>query len=508
MMHKKKALISVTDKKDVLSFAEELIKLDYEIISTGGTYSLLNEKGVLVTPIESYTGSKEIFDGRVKTLHPKVHGGILYERDKKSHLETATIEAIDDIDLVCVNLYEFEKTLRSGKDEAAIIESIDIGGPTLIRGAAKNFNHVIVVTDSADYNRVIQTLKEGKNDKAFRKALAAKAFASIAEYDAIIAHYFTKEDKFPEKLALPLRRKSTLRYGENPHQKGYLYETAYKDQSILDYEQLQGKEISFNNINDLFGALAVLADFKEDKVTCVAVKHSTPCGVAIGKTPLEAFNKTKECDPISIFGGIVVFNEGVDEAVACALNTIFLEVVAAPTFTPEALEIFKEKKNLRVLKMAHNEVVSEMDMKYVDGYWLAQDRDTTLLETLDNVTVKKASESELEDMVFGMKIAKHLKSNAIAVVKDKQTLALCGGQTARIYALQDGLLNNKNKDFTGAIMASDGFFPFDDCVTLAHKEGIAGIVQPGGSIQDKQSIEACDKYGLSMVLTKIRHFKH
>ena len=507
-MQKKKALISVTDKTDVLSFAEELKKLDYQIISTGGTYNLLKEHNIQVTPIEEYTGSKEVFDGRVKTLHPKVHGGILYERDKESHHETAELENIDDIDLVCVNLYEFEKTLRSGKDEKSMIESIDIGGPTLIRGAAKNFYHVMVVTDPKDYGYVIDTLKKKENTKVFRKSLAAKAFAAIAEYDDLIAYYFTKEENYPTRMALPLRLKTKLRYGENPHQEGYLYETAYKDESILDYEQLQGKEISFNNINDLFGALALLAEFNEDKVTCVAVKHGAPCGVAIGKTSLESFEKTMACDPISIFGGIIVFNDIVDGNTAKELNSIFLEVIGAPGYTDEALAIFKKKKNVRVFKMMYTSVRSNKDMKYLDGYWLSQDRDNVLYDNLENVTNTKASEKDLEDMIFAMKIVKHLKSNAIAIVKDKQTLALCGGQTARIFSLQDSLYNNKEKDFQGAIMASDGFFPFDDCVTLAHEKGISGIIQPGGSIQDQQSIEACNKFGLSMVLTKIRHFKH
>ena len=387
-------------------------------------------------PIETYTGSKEVFDGRVKTLHPKVHGGILYERDKESHLKTAALENIDDIDLICVNLYEFEKALRSGKDEKSIIESIDIGGPPLIRGAAKNFYHVMVVTDPKDYSYVIETLKKGDNTKAFRKGLGTKAFTSIAEYDDLIAHYFTSNETYPSRMTLPLRLNSKLRYGENPHQQGYLYEIAYKNKSILDYEQLQGKEISFNNINDLFGALALLAEFNEDKVACVAVKHGAPCGVAISETALVSFEKTMVCDPISIFGGIIVFNDCVDGKTAKALNSIFLEVIGAPSYTEEALTISKEKKNVSVLKIAHTNVQSKKDMKYLDGYFLVQDRDDILYESLENVTDKKASEKELEDMIFAMKIVKHLKSNAIAIVKDKQTMALCGGQAARIFSLQ------------------------------------------------------------------------
>ncbi|WP_027702938.1 bifunctional phosphoribosylaminoimidazolecarboxamide formyltransferase/IMP cyclohydrolase [Metaclostridioides mangenotii] len=511
-MSKKRALISVTDKTGVVDFAKELSSLGYQIVSTGNTFRALKEQVENVIQIDDVTKFPEILDGRVKTLNPMIHGGILYKRDNKDHVDTIKEHNIEPIDIVVVNLYDFEGTLKAGKNHDEIIENIDIGGPSMIRSAAKNYKDVAVVVDINDYEYIIDKLKKDDLTVEDRKNLAYKAFSTTGRYDSLISNYFAEEvgDKYPNILNMSFQRENKLRYGENPHQNGLLYSDSSAKNPILNYEQLNGKEISYNNLNDLHGCLEVMREFKDsDEIVAVAIKHANSCGVGLGKNPFEAYTKCYEADPVSIFGGIVGITSTVDKATAEKLHEIFLEIVVAYDYESEALEILNQKKNLRVLKIdKFEDSLQPFEMKYLDGKLLVQDKNDVLFEKMEVVTEVKPSDRELKDMEFAMKIAKNLKSNAIAVVKDGQTLALGCGQTSRIWALKNALENNNEKDFTGAVLASDAYFPFDDCVALAHEYGITSVVQPGGSIRDKDSIEACDKYKMSMVFTGIRHFKH
>lgn len=508
----KRALISVTDKTGVVDFARELNNLGYEVISTGNTYKTLKENGVNAITIDEVTKFPEMLDGRVKTLNPYIHGGILYKRDNESHVDTVNEYNIGSIDIVVVNLYDFEGTLKSGKSHDIVIENIDIGGPSMIRSAAKNYKDVTVVVDINDYDMIIEKLKNDDLNLEDRKKLSYKAFSTTARYDSLISNYFAGEvgDTYPEILNLTFTKEQTLRYGENPHQNGVLYGQSNAKNPILNYEQLNGKELSFNNINDLHGCLEVMREFKDSKeVVSVAIKHTNPCGVGVGKDSLEAYTKCYEADKVSIFGGIVGITSTVDEETAKKMSEIFLEIVVAYDFTPEALEILTKKKNLRVLKLQKIEdSLQPYDIKYLDGKLLVQDKNNKVIDKYETVTNIEPTKEQLQDMEFGMRVVKNMKSNAIAIVKDGQTLALGCGQTSRIWALKNALENNKDKDFTGAVLASDAFFPFDDCITLANEYGINAVVQPGGSMNDKDSIEACNKYNMTMVFTGIRHFKH
>lgn len=508
----KRALVSVTDKTGVVEFCRELNKLGYEIISTGNTFKILKENNVVAIQIDEVTKFPEILDGRVKTLNPYIHGGILYKRDNKSHISTIKDHNIHPIDLVVVNLYDFEGTLKAGKSHDEIIENIDIGGPSMIRSAAKNYKDVAVIVDIKDYPMIIEKLQTNSLTLNDRKKLAYKAFSTTARYDALISNYFAGEvgDKYPEILNLTFQKEEILRYGENPHQSGMLYSQPNAQNSILNFEQLNGKELSFNNINDLYGCLEIMREFKDsENVVSVAIKHTNPCGVGLGGNAYEAYTKCYEADKVSIFGGIVGITSTVDSQTAKKMNEIFLEIVVAYDFTEEALKILKEKKNLRILKINKIEDSLQLcEMKYLDGKLLIQDKDTVLVEKYETVTDLKPTKEQLDDMEFGMKVVKNMKSNAIAIVKNGETLALGCGQTSRIWALKNAIENNSDKNFEGAVLASDAFFPFDDCVALAHKVGINAIVQPGGSINDKKSIEACNKLGMTMVCTGIRHFKH
>ena len=508
----KRALISVTDKTGVVDFARELNNLGYEVISTGNTYKTLKENGVNAITIDEVTKFPEMLDGRVKTLNPYIHGGILYKRDNKSHVDTVNEYNIGSIDIVVVNLYDFEGTLKSGKSHDIVIENIDIGGPSMIRSAAKNYKDVTVVVDINDYDMIIEKLKNDDLNLEDRKKLSYKAFSTTARYDSLISNYFAGEvgDTYPEILNLTFTKEQTLRYGENPHQNGVLYGQSNAKNPILNYEQLNGKELSFNNINDLHGCLEVMREFKDSKeVVSVAIKHTNPCGVGLGKDSLEAYTKCYEADKVSIFGGIVGITSTVDEETAKKMSEIFLEIVVAYDFTPEALEILTKKKNLRVLKLQKIEdSLQPYDIKYLEGKLLVQDKNNKVIDKYETVTNIEPTKEQLQDMEFGMRVVKNMKSNAIAIVKDGKTLALGCGQTSRIWALKNALENNKDKDFTGAVLASDAFFPFDDCITLANEYGINAVVQPGGSMNDKDSIEACNKYNMTMVFTGIRHFKH
>lgn len=506
----RRALVSVTNKEGIIEFCQGLEKLGFEIVSTGGTYKKLSEANVKAISIEEVTNFPEMLDGRVKTLHPFIHGGLLFRRDLESHVKTVNEHGICPIDLVCVNLYEFEKALRSGKPMAEMIENIDIGGPSMIRSAAKNFKDVLVVTDPKDYANVLKAIENGTDDYQFRLNLAYKAFSTTGAYDSMISRYFAGVvgDEFPETLNISLKKVEHLRYGENSQQLANKYHDSFVEHTLLDYEQLHGKEISFNNLNDLYGAVALVREFGDTIVTA-AIKHSTPCGVAIGATGYDSYMKAYEADPQSIFGGIVAVNYKVDKATAIEMNKIFLEIVAAPDFDEDALEVLKGKKNLRILKLKNlNAKEAKYDIKYLEGNVLVQTLNNEMIKEMQVVTNSEPTESQLSDMEFGMKVVKYVKSNAICIVKNGVTLAIGGGQTSRVWALENAIHNNSDKDFTGSVLASDAFFPFSDCVQVAADAKIAAIVQPGGSVRDQDSIDLCNKLNIPMVFTGYRHFRH
>ena len=506
----RRALVSVTNKEGIVEFALGLEKLGFEIVSTGGTLKKLLEAGVKAIAIDEVTKFPEMLDGRVKTLHPMVHGGLLFRRDLESHVNTVKEYGINPIDLVCVNLYEFEKALRNNKPMEDMIENIDIGGPSMIRSAAKNFKDVLIVTDPKDYNDVLAALENGTDDYNFRLNLAYKAFSVTGAYDAMISRYFASVvgDEFPDTLNISLQKVEHLRYGENSQQAANKYEDAFVKSSLLDYEQLHGKEISFNNVNDLYGAVAVVREFEAHIVTA-AIKHSTPCGVAIGSTGYESYMKAYEADPQSIFGGIVAVNYKVDKATAEQMNKIFLEIVAAPDYDEDALEVLKKKKNLRILKLTNlYSREAKYDIKYLEGKVLVQNLNTKMIDEMKVVTNSQPTESQLSDMEFGMRVVKYVKSNAICIVKNGVTLAIGGGQTSRVWALENAIHNNQDKDFKGSVLASDAFFPFSDCVQVAANAGISAIVQPGGSVRDQDSIDLCNELNIPMVFTGYRHFRH
>lgn len=506
----KRALVSVTNKDGVVDFCKGLVKLGFEIVSTGGTLNKLKEEGIAAIAIDDVTGFPEILDGRVKTLHPKVHGGLLYRRDLKEHCDTVEAMDIQPIDLVCVNLYEFEKALKNGKPMEDMIENIDIGGPSMIRSAAKNFKDVLIVTDPKDYSKVIDAIENKTDDFDFRLNLAYKAFSTTGAYDAMISRYFAGVvgDDFPDVLNLSLKKTEHLRYGENSQQRANKYVDGFVQESLLDYEQLNGKEISFNNVNDLYGAIAVVREFKDQTVTA-AIKHSTPCGVAIGETGYDSYMKAYEADPQSIFGGIVAVNYKIDKATALEMKKIFLEIVAAPDFDEDALEVLRTKKNLRVLRL-NNLYAREAkyDIKYLEGQVLVQDINEKMIDEMKVVTNEQPSSEQISDMEFGMKVVKFVKSNAICIVKNGVTLAIGGGQTSRVWALENAIHNNPDKDFNDAVLASDAFFPFNDCAEVAINAGIRAIIQPGGSVRDQDSIDLCNERNVPMVFTGYRHFRH
>ncbi|MDR2156408.1 MAG: bifunctional phosphoribosylaminoimidazolecarboxamide formyltransferase/IMP cyclohydrolase [Clostridiales Family XIII bacterium] len=515
-----RVLISVSDKTGVVAFAKELAALGAEILSTGGTHKVLEEAGMQVIGVSEITGFPECLDGRVKTLHPSIHGGILAMRDRESHMKQLADLGIAPIDVVVINLYPFKAAIaKPDATLATAIENIDIGGPTMLRSAAKNHKDVVVVCDPGDYGAIIEELREtGGISYESKYRLALKVFEHTAAYDAMIADYLRAEKNvpLPDNPTFTFEKIQNLRYGENPHQRaGYYREIGPWSGALVNAEQLHGKELSFNNINDANGALAVLREFDEPAV--VAVKHANPCGVGSADDIFHAYRKAYDADPVSIFGGIVAANRVVDGRTAAEINKIFVEIVIAPGYTAEAETILKEKPNLRVLKLPDIEKkppTGQIDIKKVDGGVLIQDIDTELYAASDLrvVTVKQPTEKELADLQFAMKVVKHVKSNAIVIARDRMTLGIGPGQTNRIGSAEIAIKgpggDASSRELSGAVLASDAFFPFEDCVTAAAQAGITAIIQPGGSLRDGDSVRRADELGVAMVFTGVRHFKH
>ncbi|MBO7197892.1 MAG: bifunctional phosphoribosylaminoimidazolecarboxamide formyltransferase/IMP cyclohydrolase [Tidjanibacter sp.] len=508
-----RALVSVSDKRGVVEFATALVEMGWEIISTSGTLAALRNSGLKVTNISDVTGFPEICEGRVKTLHPKVHGGLLARRDKEDHMAQLAENGIETIDMVCVNLYPFEATIaKENVTMEEAVENIDIGGPSMLRSAAKNYASVSVVCDPDDYAQVLEEIREHGNTKPeTRLMLSAKAYTHTALYDSHIATYMRRAAGMNEKLFLNFDAVQSLRYGENPHQSATFYkagkEYAY---SVAHAKQLGGKELSYNNIQDANAALQIVREF--DVPFCVGLKHMNPCGAGIGKDIAEAWSRAYEADKVSIYGGIVAMNRPLTAEVAKMMKPIFLEIVMAPSFEPEALEVFASKKNLRLLEVKMDNV-KEAQKQYVGvtGGLLVQDADIDCLDIKEEmcVTERKPSAEELEDMNFGWRIVKHVKSNAIVVVKDGMTLGVGAGQMNRVGSAEIALNQAKAAGAVeGLVLASDGFLPFDDTVELASKYGVVAIVQPGGSIRDEDAIKKANEKGIAMLFTGMRHFKH
>ncbi len=509
----KRALISVFDKTGIVEFARELVNLNWEIISTGGTYKKLQEENIPVTEVTEITEFPECFDGRVKTLHPKIHGGILSLRDNKSHVEKMEELNIQAIDMVVCNLYPFKETLqKEGVSHEDIIENIDIGGPSMLRAAAKNYKFVTVITDPRNYGKILDELKtKDEITNKTKELLAAEVFRHTSLYDSLIADYFNKisDNKYPETISLTYQKKQDLRYGENPHQAAAFYSEIFETKgSLSEAQKLHGKELSFNNINDTNGALETIKEF--DEPTVVAVKHANPCGIGSGNNIKEAYIKAYKADEISIFGGIIAANRTIDKETAELINKIFIEVIIAPSYSTEALELLQKKKNIRLLQLPtiKEKNYTTPTIRSVQGGLLVQERDNILLnEEMKCVTKRQATEEEMSDLIFAWKAVKHTKSNGIVLAKDNATVAVGPGQVSRIWALENCIKQAADKT-VGSVLASDAFFPFSDSVETAAKAGITAIIQPGGSIKDKESIEAADKHNIAMIFTGIRHFKH
>ena len=499
---KKRALISVFDKDGILDFAKFLVSKDVEIVSTGGTYKYLKENGLDVIEIEEVTNFPEMLDGRVKTLHPLVHAGILAIRNNETHMNTLKERNIHTIDYVVVNLYPFFEKVKEDLEFQEKVEFIDIGGPTMLRAAAKNFQDVVVISDKADYKVVMDEIeKDGEASLKTKKRLAGKVFNLMSAYDAAISNFLLDDEEYPEYLSVSYKKMQGLRYGENSHQSAAVYSSTMLDGAMNTFETLNGKELSYNNFKDVDIAWKCANEF--DEPACCALKHNTPCGVAIGESAYEAYMKAYEVDPTSIFGGIIGFNRKVDKKTAEEMVKIFLEVIAAPDYDDDALEVLKTKKNLRVLKF-HNTPKADKYMVSVDGAMLVQEEDKKLIDEIKYVTEKKPTDKEMKDLLFAMKVVKYVKSNAIVVANDGIALGIGGGQVNRIWPTQDALKRGKG----ATVLASDAYFPFGDVAETAAKAGIKAIIQPGGSIRDQESIDMCNKHGLAMIFSGLRHFKH
>lgn len=513
----KRALISVSDKTGIVEMAKNLAECGIEIISTGGTAKTLSAAGIKVINVSDITGFPECLDGRVKTLHPKIHGGLLAIRSNEEHMKQIKELGIEPIDMVIINLYPFKQTiLKKDVELEEAIENIDIGGPTMLRAAAKNYQDVVVITDPADYSMVLDEITASGDVSIKTKfKLAYKVFEHTSHYDTLIAKYLRDrldEDFFPETLSLTFEKVQDLRYGENPHQKAVFYREVGPNTGCLTAaKQLHGKELSYNNINDANGALELLKEFVEP--TVIVSKHANPCGAASAQTIKDAYVKAYEADPVSAFGGIVALNREVDSETAEEMSKIFYEIIIAPSYTEDALEILKKKKNIRLMQL--DNITAKLpadtyDMKKVAGGLLVQNYNNGLFnsEEMRCVTDVKPTDKQMKDLEFAMKIVKHAKSNGIALAKGQQTVGVGPGQTARVTALRIAIDYYGKERTAGSVMASDAFFPFPDCVEIAHESGIKAIIQPGGSIRDQESIDACNKYGIAMVFTGMRHFKH
>ena len=514
-----RALISVSDKTGVVEFAKALLPLGVEILSTGGTAQLLKLNGVVVTEVADFTGFPEMMEGRVKTLHPKVHGGILARRDKPDHVASMKQHGILPIDLVVVNLYPFAQTVaKPGVTMDDAIENIDIGGPAMVRAAAKNHAFVAVVTDPADYAPLIEQMKKSKgaisDDERYR--LAAKAFSHTAEYDGMISNWLTARARdgtnareFPERFNVQMRLAQALRYGENPHQSAAFYvERDPPPGTLASFRQLQGKELSYNNIADADAAWECCRTF--DVPACVIVKHANPCGVAIADSPLAAYKNAFLTDPTSAFGGIIAFNRQVDAASAEAVAKQFVEVVLAPSYSSEALAVFASKQNVRVLAIRTDKALNRIEMKRVGGGLLVQTSDAFDVAELRIVTKRDPTDSEMNDLVFAFRVAKFVKSNAIVFCRNGMTLGVGAGQMSRVDSTRIAAIKAKNAGLSlrGSVVASDAFFPFRDGLDVVAQAGARAVIQPGGSVRDKEVIAAADEHGIAMVFTGMRHFRH
>ncbi len=510
----RQALISVSDKTHIIEFARKLVENNFEIISTGGTKKVLDDAGIKTKAISEYTGFPEILNGRVKTLHPLVHGGLLSLRDDESHIKEVIDNNIQYIDLVCVNLYPFKKTIEKENvtfDES--IEQIDIGGPSMIRSAAKNYRFVTVVTDYLDYDDVIKEIELlGDTSIDTKKVLSAKAFRLTAQYDAYISNYLTNnlDIDFPESLTLTFHYHQSLRYGENPHQKAALYQSSESPYSLLKAKILNGKPLSYNNIQDANAAINILKEFYEP--TAVGLKHMNPCGIASSTNIETAYQKAYACDSVSIFGGIVAVNREVTKELAMEMSKVFLEIIIAPSYQEAALDVLKSKKNLRVLQLdTENCNTDKYQMVSINGGLLFQNADDFLVSKSEllPVTDMLPNDNDMDEMYFAWKVVKHVKSNAIVICKNNQTVGIGAGQMNRIGAAKIALDWARDHGFNKElVLASDAFFPFGDVVRLAKEYGVDKIIQPGGSIRDQESIDACNELGIKMVFTKNRHFKH
>ncbi|WP_406812220.1 bifunctional phosphoribosylaminoimidazolecarboxamide formyltransferase/IMP cyclohydrolase [Histophilus somni] len=525
----RQALLSVSDKSGIVEFAQGLVKRGVKLLSTGGTAKLLAENGIPVTEVSDYTGFPEMMEGRVKTLHPKIHGGILGRRGIDD--EVMMQHQIDAIDMVVVNLYPFAATVA--KPDCTLedaVENIDIGGPTMVRSAAKNHQHVAIVVNNGDFNAILAEMDQNRNSLTLetRFDLAIKAFEHTAQYDSMIANYFgqmvkpyfraeeeaeAKCGQFPRTLNLNFIRKQSMRYGENGHQKAAFYvEQDVKEASVSTAKQLQGKALSYNNIADTDAALECVKSFSEP--ACVIVKHANPCGVALGKDILEAYNRAYQTDPTSAFGGIIAFNRELDEDTAKAIiERQFVEVIIAPTVSSAAQEIVKSKKNVRLLMCGNWEsAIQRLDFKRVNGGLLVQEADLSMVDLADLEVVSKRqpTKQELEDLLFCWKVAKFVKSNAIVYAKNNQTVGIGAGQMSRVYSAKIAGIKAKDEglEVKGCVMASDAFFPFRDGIDAAAKVGIECVIHPGGSMRDQEVIDAANEHNMVMVLTKMRHFRH
>lgn len=510
----KRALVSVSDKSGVVEFCTALVKNGFEIISTGGTYKILVENGIKAIEIDEVTKFPECFEGRVKTLNPFVHGGILHRRDKQSHLDQAKELGVEAIDLVCVNLYPFKATIEKTDDFEEIIENIDIGGPAMVRSASKNFDSVMIVTDAGDYAKVIDALENEKNTLEFRRNLMIKAFEHTAAYDSMIANYMNKRfnSGFGAKQFIVGSKVMDTRYGENPHQKGALYE--FDKHYSNNFKTLKG-EASFNNLNDLSGAVKIASAFGSDNAVCIT-KHGNPCGFAIRDNLVDAYVEALKCDPVSAFGGVVAVNGVVTKELALKMNEIFLEVIIAGRFTEEALEVFESKKRIKLFEMGHDKLVlanDEKDFKHIDGGFVYQDADKVNDDEVKNaklMTTREANEQEKKDMEIAYKVASLTKSNCVVYVKNSAMVAVGMGMTSRVDASQCALKKAKEMglDVTGAALASEAFFPFRDSIDAAAAAGVKSVIEPGGSIRDDEVIAAANEYGMSLYFSEVRHFLH